>query len=211
VTLTLHWRYLIAIYLFVKWACIPIHFVMLMRLMCLQCSRATIWITCKKIGACSFLATTTFGAEYCLPLIFWPKLTHPAACFLCDSGATCRHSEREQPQIILVDKCSFVYVLVVFCHLIFSEMVIRYTVCYISLFIRMAHLCGRRTFRATYLEHFFMDTSFHRFLEVFWQRDMVQSGCWQRLCACQLSVLYSHLLLLDSVSYYSLYCAFAVA
>ena len=36
-----------------------------------------------------FLAPTTFGAEYCLPHIFWLKLARRAAQFLCDSWATC--------------------------------------------------------------------------------------------------------------------------
>ena len=43
----------------------------------------------KKIIASSFLAPTTFGEQYCLPLIFWPKLAHPAARSLSDSWATC--------------------------------------------------------------------------------------------------------------------------
>jgi len=44
---------------------------------------------------------TTFGAEYCLPLIFHPKLTHSAAQSLCGSWATCFHIivlDRNSPQ-----------------------------------------------------------------------------------------------------------------
>ena len=53
-------------------------------LMRLQRSHAAIWIPCKNINA-SFLASTTFGVEYRLPLIFRPELTHPTAQSLCDS------------------------------------------------------------------------------------------------------------------------------
>jgi len=48
-------------------------------------SLTSIGILCKKINAFGFLALTMFDAEYRLPLnIFWPKLTHHAARFLCD-------------------------------------------------------------------------------------------------------------------------------
>ena len=53
------------------------------QLMCSQRSHDAIWIWCKKINASSFMAPTLFGAQYRLPLR--PKLTHPAARFLCDS------------------------------------------------------------------------------------------------------------------------------
>ena len=59
------------------------------ELMRSQRSHAVIWIPCKKINASSFLAPTRLtliGAR--LSLIFWPKLTQPAARSLCDSSAT---------------------------------------------------------------------------------------------------------------------------
>jgi len=37
----------------------------------------------------SCLTLTMFGAQYRLPLIFWPKLTHPAVRSLCNSSASC--------------------------------------------------------------------------------------------------------------------------
>ena len=40
-------------------------------------------------NASSFLALTAFGAQYRLPLIFSPKLTHRAAQYLCDGSASC--------------------------------------------------------------------------------------------------------------------------
>jgi len=59
-----------------------------LRFFCSQRSQTSIWILCKTINPSSFLAPTTFHAEYCLPFIFWPKLTHPSARYLCDNWAT---------------------------------------------------------------------------------------------------------------------------
>ena len=48
---------------------------------------AVTWASCPR--------PTTFGAQYRVPVIFGPQLTHPAARFLCDSWATCLY-----PQVV---------------------------------------------------------------------------------------------------------------
>jgi len=47
------------------------------------------WTSCKKINASSFLVPTTFSAQFVFRLYFFPKVTHRAARFVCDSWPTC--------------------------------------------------------------------------------------------------------------------------
>jgi len=42
-----------------------------------------------KISASSFLVPTAFGAQFVFHLYFLPKLTHPAAWFVCNSWPAC--------------------------------------------------------------------------------------------------------------------------